>query len=147
MDGLLFRVRVAVLWVAVAVALTGSMLLPLFEPAVLEELLVGRYEGQPLDDAVRLFVLVLLVIPLLMVGVSLLVSDRVNRYVNLVAGLAFGLLAVGGAVLDILGGHFDGHVVMVALAGVLALLIAGLSVVELRQPSSPDVTDAVAPVR
>lgn len=133
MNGFLFRTRVAVFWVAVAVAAMGSLLLPLFEPRVLEELLVGEYEGEPLDDATRFFIAMLLVIPLVMVGVTLLVSDRVNRYLNLIAGLAFGLLGAGAAVLEVLGGHFDGHVVMVALAAALAFLIGGLAMVELRQ--------------
>jgi len=72
------------------------------------------------------------VIPLVMAGLTLLVSDRVNHYLNLVAGLAFGLL---GAlpVMEILEGTFDGHIVMALTAAALGLLIGGLSVVELRQ--------------
>ena len=136
MDGLLFRTRVAVLWLAVGVAVSGSMLVGLFEPGAVEELLAGMVEGEPLDDATRLLITVLLIIPLVMAGVTLLVGDRVNLYVNLVAGLAFGLLGVGGAVMEFLGGHFNGHVVMVALSGVFAFLIAVLGVVELRQSSS-----------
>ena len=147
MDGLLFRMRVAVLWVAVAIALMGSMLLPLFEPEVLEGLLVGEYEGQPLDDATRTFIVAALVIPLVMVAASLLVSERVNCYLNLVTGFAFGLFGAGAAVMEVMGGHFDGHVVMVILATVFLFLVAGLGVVGLRQPSSPVVTDAVAPTR
>jgi hypothetical protein len=137
MDALLFRTRVAVLWVAVAVAMSGSLLLGLLGPGALEELLAGTMEGEPLDDAGRFFLTALVVIPLVMAGVTLLVSDRVNRYLNLVAGLALGLL---GAlpVMEILGGTFDGHVVMALTAAALGLLIAGLSVVELRKPASPE---------
>jgi hypothetical protein len=135
MNGLLFRTRVAVLWVAVAVAMSGSLLLALYVPGALEELLAGEMEGETLDDTWGLLFAVLVVIPLVMAGVTLLVSDRLNRYLNLVAGLAFGLL---GAlpVMEILDGTFDGHVVMALTAAALGLLVGGLSVVELRQAPS-----------
>ena len=47
MDALLFRTRVAVSWVAVALALSGSMWLALYMPGALEEVLAGEVEGRP----------------------------------------------------------------------------------------------------
>ena len=118
MSALLFRTRVAVLWVAVAVAMSGSLLLFLYVPGALEEMLAGKMEGETLDDTWGILCAALVVVPLVMAGLTLLVSDRVNPYLNVVAGLAFGLL---GAlpVTEILEGTFDGHVVM-------ALTAAGL---------------------
>ncbi len=136
MNDPLFKTRVAVLWVAVAVALSGSLLLGLFTPGTLEELLAGEIEGETLDDATGSFLATLVIIPLALAGVTLLVSDRVNRYLNPIAGLAFGLFGAWAAVSEILGGHLDGHVVMVVTAVALALLIGGLGCVRLRQPSS-----------
>ena len=132
MSALLFRTRVAVLWVAVAVAMSGSLLLFLYVPGALEEMLAGKMEGETLDNTWGILFAALVVIPLVMAGLTLLVSDRVNHYLNLVAGLAFGLL---GAlpVMEILEGTFDGHIVMALTAAALGLLIGGLSVVELRQ--------------
>jgi membrane associated rhomboid family serine protease len=94
-------------------------------------------EGETLDSTSGILFAAMVVIPLVMAGVTLLVSDRVNRYLNLVAGLALALL---GAlpVMEILDGTFDGHVVMALTAAALGLLIAGLSVVELRKPTSPE---------
>jgi len=132
MSALLFRTRVAVLWGAVAVAMSGSLLLFLYVPGALEEMLAGKMEGETLDDTWGILFAALVAIPLVMAGLTLLVSDRVNPYLNLVAGLAFGLL---GAlpVMEILEGTLDGHVVMALTAAALGLLIGGLSVVELRQ--------------
>ena len=134
-NALLFRARVAVLWVAVAVAMSGSLLLALYAPGALEELLAGEMEGETLDSTWGIVFAAMVVIPLVMAGVTLLVSDRVSRYLNLAAGLALALL---GAlpVMEILDGTFDGHVVMALTAAALGLLIAGLSVVELRKPTS-----------
>jgi membrane associated rhomboid family serine protease len=117
--------------------MSGSLLLGLFAPGALEELLAGEMEGETLDSTSGILFAAMVVIPLVMAGVTLLVSDRVNRYLNLVAGLALALL---GAlpVMEILDGNFDGHVVMALTAAALGLLIAGLSVVELRKPTSPE---------
>ena len=147
MDGLLFRTRVAVLWVALTVASMGSWLLILFEAGRLEELLAGTIEGEPLDDTVVFTLTALVMLPLVMAGVTLLLSDRVNRWVNVVGGLAFGLLGVYAGGSALLAGELHWHIWPTALAGAFAFLIVGLGVVGLRQPSSPDVTDAVSPTR
>jgi hypothetical protein len=147
MDGLVFRTRVAVLWVALTVAFVGSLLLFLFEAGALEELLAGEMEGEPLDDTMRWMFAALLFIPLLMAGVTLLLSDRANRWVNVVAGLALGLFGVVATAGHLMDGDLNGHIVLLALATAFAFLIVGLGVVGLRQPSSPDVTDAAAPTR
>ena len=133
MDALLFRTRVAVLWVAVAIALSGSMLLYLYVPGALEEMLAGTAEGKVLDDAAGFWLAMFVIIPLVMAAVTLLIRDRVNRYVNLIAGLAYGLYGLYVVVGEILGGHFDGHILMTVVACVLGLLIAALGLIGLRQ--------------
>ena len=71
LNTLSFRTRVAVLWVAVALALSGSMLLYLFMPGALEELLSGEVEGETLDDAMGFLFAGLVIIPLMMAAVTL----------------------------------------------------------------------------
>jgi len=133
LNALSFRTRVAVLWLAVAIALSGSLLLGVFVPGVLEELLAGEIQGQTLTDAVGYGLAMLVVIPLVMAVVTMLISDRVNRYVNLIAALAFGLFGVYAVVSEVLGGDFNTHVLMAAVAIVPAFLIAALALVGLRK--------------
>ena len=133
LNTLSFRTRVAVLWVAVAVALSGSMLLYLFMPGALEELLSGEVEGETLDDAMGFLIAGLVIIPLMMAAVTLLVRDRVNRYVNLIIGLAYGLFGVFAVVSETSADGFNVHILMIAVACVLALLIAALGLIGLRQ--------------
>jgi len=133
LNALSFRTRVAVLWVAVAVALSGSMLLYLFMPGALEELLAGEVEGEALDDALGFLLAGLVIIPLVMAAVTLLVRDRVNHYVNLVAGMAFGLFGVYAVVRETSADGFNVHILMNAVVGLLALLIAALGLISLRQ--------------
>jgi hypothetical protein len=125
----------------------SSWLVILYEAGRLEELLAGTIEGEPLDDTVGFMLTALVMLPLVMASVALLLGDRVNRYLNAVVGLALGLFGVYAAGGALLAGELHWHVWPTALAGVFAFLIAGLSVVGLRQPSSPDVPDAAAPTR
>ena len=134
MNALLFRTRVAVLWIAGAVAVLGSVLLYLFMPGALEEVLAGEVEGDPLDEAMGFFMAGLVIIPVAMAALTVLVGERLNRYVNLIAGLAFGLFGVYGVVGETSADGFNVHILMVAVAAALAFLIAGLALAGLRQP-------------
>ena len=139
MNAHLFRTRVAVLWVAVSVAVVGSVLLYMVVPGALEEMLGGEMEGEPLDDAMGYFFAALTVIPLAMAAMTLLVGERLDHYLNL-----FGVYAVVGHVMD---GGFNGHVLMAAVAGALAFLIAGLGMVGLRKPRALSVVRPSEPSR
>jgi hypothetical protein len=147
MDALIFRIRVTALWLAVAIAATASFLLYMYMPGALEELLAGEMEGETLTDANLFLLAAFVVIPLVMAGVALLVSDRVNRYANLIAGTAFGLFGVFAVVSHVLDDGFNVHVLMAALGGAGALLIAGLSLAALRHPTSEPATPASEPSR
>ena len=133
LNALSFRTRVAVLWVAVALAVSGSMLLGLFMPGALEELLAGEIEGETLDDALGFLLAGMLIMPIVMAAVTLLVGDRVNHYVNLVAGMALGLFGVYAAVRETSADGFNVHILMIVVASLLALLIAALGLIGLRQ--------------
>ena len=135
MDALLFRVRVAVLWVAIAVALTASLVLFVFEPGAVEDLLAGEMEGEALTNGMGLFLAMFGIVPLVMAGVSLSVSDRANCWVNLVAGTAFGLFGVYAVGSHLSAGDRTAHVLLVAVAGLTAFLIAGIGLVNLRSTS------------
>ena len=133
LNALSFRTQVAVLWVAVAVALSGSMLLYLFMPGALEELLAGEVEGETLDDTLGFLLAGMVIIPLVMAAATLVVRDKVNRYVNLVAGMAFGLFGVYAVVRETSADGFNVHILMIVVASLLALLIAALGSIGLRQ--------------
>lgn len=133
LNALSFRTRVALLWVAVAVALTFSMLLSVFVPGAVEEMLAGEMEGEALTNAVGFRLAIFVIVPLAMAAVTLLIRDRVNRYVNLIIGLAYGLFGSYIVAGEILGGHFDGHILMTVVACVLGFLIAALGLIGLRQ--------------
>lgn len=133
MNALLFRTRVAVLWVAFTVAMAGSLVLFLVEPGALEDVLAGEVEGETLSSGLVFQMSLFAIIPLALAVVTLLVSDRVNGYTNLVAG---SLIAVFTAVSTFMHPEFNAHVLMLAVASLTALLIGALSFVEVRAGAS-----------
>lgn len=120
----------------------GRMLLYLVVPGALEEMLAGEMEGEILDDAMGFFMAMIVVIPLVMAAVTLLAGDRASRYVNVVVGLLFGFFAAFAVVSHLSAGEFNGHILMAAVGGAIAFLIAGLSLVGIRQPTSQGVAPA-----
>lgn len=133
LNALSFRTRVALLWLAVAVALSGAMWLYLFMPGTLEELLAGEIEGETLDDALGFLLAGMVIIPLVMTAVTLVVRDLLNRYVNLVAGMALGALGVYAAVRETSADGFNVHILMIVVASFVALLIGAQGVIGLRR--------------
>jgi hypothetical protein len=143
MNDLLFKTRIAVLWVAVAVASSATVLLYLLIPGALEEMLAGQIEGEPLSDAVGYQMAVLVVLPLVMAAVTLLAGDRVSRWASLVVGLLFGLFGafmVGDHLMD---GELNGHVLLMVVALLLDFLIVGLSAAGLRRSTAGTPTPCI----
>ena len=58
-----------------AVALSAGMLLYVFVPGAVEEMLAGEIEGETLNDAVGFQLAVFVIIPLVMAAVTLLIRD------------------------------------------------------------------------
>lgn len=135
MNEIRFRTRVAVLWLAVAVAAAAQMVLYLLIPGALEEMLAGQIEGEALTEGVGYQMAAMVAVPVVMAVVALLARERVDRLASLVVGLLAGLLGtflVGSHLVD---GVVNGHVLLAAVAALLSLLIAGLSAAELRRPA------------
>jgi hypothetical protein len=144
MTNLLFRMRVAVLWVAVAVAASYSVVMYMVGPGALEEMLSGYMEGDALDSfGIQGFTAGVVLIPLAMAAVTLFVAEPFNHYLNLVVGGLFGLFGAFAFTLEALEGGVNGHVVLVAAAGILTFLIAGLGAAELRHPPGEETAPLV----
>ena len=147
MDALLFRTRAAVLWVTVAGTTTASLLLYVFEPGAVEGLLAGEMEGETLTSGMGFFFATIGLIPLVMVLMTLFVADRVNHWVNLIAGLAFGAFGVFAVASHLAGGDFTAHVMLMGVAGAVAFLIAGLGLVGVRHTASESAPSTVESTR
>ncbi len=138
------RIRVAILWVAWFAASAFALLLWLLvEPTALEEALAGEMDGFASDGGVGYYMAIFAVIPLGLAVMTLQLDNRGTRYVNLIAGLLIGAWGIVEMVGHLVDGEFNASVLVSVAATLIAFLIAGLSVAELRKPVPPPTATAV----
>ena len=81
------KARLALLWVALMFLYIYNDLFSLFQPGHAAELVEGRLEGVQFTQTLLFGAAVLMALPSLMVLLSLTLKARVNRLVNIVAGI------------------------------------------------------------
>ena len=106
-------------------------------PGVIEEMLEGEVEGMKLGDGTAYMLSTYFVVPLVMAVLTLLVSDRVSRYGNLVAGSLIGIVLLLGIAADIAAVGFDAHLLVSTLGALIALVIGATSLAEVRKAHPP----------
>ncbi len=91
-----WRIKISVLWLFAVIVGLLTILLSLFEPGVLNQIIAGQYEGQRLTPEILLALTVFLLIPLVMAFLSLILKWSVNRRINIILGLVFTGLGLSG---------------------------------------------------
>lgn len=128
----LARVRFAVLWVIVGCALAGTMAVFFYEPGVLEEGVAGVMEGETVTEGMALLNAAMVALPLAIAAAVLFLPGRATAIGNLAVGVPLGVFGLYALVSEVSGGALHAHVTLAALATVIAWLIVGLSIAELR---------------
>jgi hypothetical protein len=126
------RVQFAVLWLIIGCAMAGSYAVFFAEPGRLEEGVAGVMEGEPVTTGNAYLLAAVAALPLVMATVVLFLTGRTSAIVNLVVGAASGLVVVFLAVSELSEGALHPHAALAAVGGVVAWLIVGLSVADLR---------------
>ncbi len=91
-----WRIKISVLWLFAVIIGLLTILLSLFEPGVLDQIIAGQYEGQRLAPEILLGLTVFLLIPLVMAFLSLILKWSVNRWINIIVGLVFTVIGLSG---------------------------------------------------
>ena len=94
------RLKISALWASVLFLYSYGDYFELYVPGKLRAMLAGRMALGAVSQAELLGMAVLMAIPSLMVGLTLLLPARLNRWVNLVLGLLYTgimLLAIQGS--------------------------------------------------
>lgn len=125
MQSLMWKFRIATLWVFYAVGMVLLFILSLMEPGFIDELRAGRVEGMPVDGFLTIMMSGFVLIPLALAVLTFFLSDSVGRWVNAVGGAFFGAMMVWD-VFEHLGGLVAAPFVaaLVAFSGLLVLLLA-----------------------
>ena len=83
------KIKLSALWVVLMFCYTYADILGFYAPGNLEELMAGEIAGIQMTQGLLLSSAVLMAIPSAMVFLSLTLKARVNRWVNIIAGLVY----------------------------------------------------------
>ena len=101
------KLRIVVLWIALAVGTVASLLLYLAEPGNLQDALNGRMEGETINAGVLILFASFILLPLVMAYLTLVLPYAANKWSNLVLGAGFTAF-VAIDLFSGLGGYFGG---------------------------------------
>ena len=124
MENTLLKVRIAVLWIFLAVAMSASMILYLMEPGAIEEVMSGIMEGLRITPGVIIFFSLFWLIPMAMAFLSVTLQDSINRKINIVLGIIFTIFYIIHLLMHLFRGELPvEHLIMCLLMIVLPVLI------------------------
>ena len=91
METLALKIRISVLWIFMAVAMSAHAVLSVFEPGVIEKITSG---AMPIGAGMFVFMALFWLIPLIMACLSVTLKDTANRWTNIILGIAFTVLNI-----------------------------------------------------
>jgi hypothetical protein len=86
LENVTLKMRIAVLWIFMAVAMSASMELSVFEPGVVQQI---ASEKMQIGEDTFLFMILFWLIPLTMAYLSVTLKDSANRGANIMLGIVF----------------------------------------------------------
>lgn len=120
----MWRIRIMVLWLILAICMSASMILFLMAPGAIEDIIAGEMGGMEVSEGMLAVFAIFWIIPFIMAFLALILKVVYNRWANVILGLFFTIFLI----VDI-AGHasrgegLGGHVLMGVVAIVGALLI------------------------
>jgi hypothetical protein len=91
MEILRWKIRISVLWIFMAVAMSAHAVLSLFEPGIIEQITSGEMQMSAL---MMLFMSLFWIVPLVMAFLSMTLKDLANRWVNIILSIIFTVLNI-----------------------------------------------------
>ena len=92
------KVKISVLWIFAVLSDVIAILLYIMEPGILQQFISGEVEGEKITPEYLLLGATILLIMLVMAFLSVTLKDRVNRWANIAAGIAYFVLYLGDLV-------------------------------------------------
>jgi len=89
------KIKISVLWLFSTVASLAVVTLVFMEPGVIAQIEKGEIYGEKIGPELLLVMAILYyLVPLVMAFLSLTLKDSINRWANIIAGIAFAGLAL-----------------------------------------------------
>jgi hypothetical protein len=124
-ENLALKIRLAVLWLFVAVTMSANTILYFVVPSVIDEIRAGKVVGMQVGPELLLVMAVTYFwVPLVMAVLSLTLKDKANRWVNTILGIFYAGFILFELVMNITTVAYPYMILMDTSAIVVAALIA-----------------------
>ncbi len=123
MEVLTLKIRLAVLWIFMAVAMSAYVVLAFMTEGAIEAVTSGEFEGIQITDASLWILALFWLIPLTMAFLSVTLKDSMNRWANMIAGLGFAIVYIIAAIGTLSEGETGGHLLMEFSKAAAAILV------------------------
>ena len=120
MENLALKVKIAVLWVFMAVAMSAHGVLSFMEPGVLDQIISGEMQ---LSAGMFVFMALFWWVPLVMAFLSVTLKDVANRWANMVLGVVFTVLNIFHLVEHLMAGPSVHQILIIGSTVVVTALI------------------------
>jgi hypothetical protein len=125
MEKLALKIRLAVLWLFVAVAMSANTILYFVVPGAIDKIRAGEVVGmQATPELLLVMAITYFWVPLVMAVLSLTLRDRGNRLANIVLGIFYSVFIVFELVMNIVTVAYPYLILMDISAIVISALIA-----------------------
>ncbi|MHA1945659.1 MAG: DUF6326 family protein [Candidatus Hodarchaeales archaeon] len=111
--------KLSALWVAAMFCYLYADVLGFFVPGSLEELIAGNAGGIPIDDIFLFASALFMIPPIVMIVLPLILEVRVNRWVNIIVGSVYTLVAI----VMVITASSPGYLVYGSVEAVLTALV------------------------
>jgi predicted membrane channel-forming protein YqfA (hemolysin III family) len=119
MERLTWKIRISVLWLFMAVAMSAHSVLAFMERDVVEQM----WEMQ-MGAGMLVFMALFWLVPLIMAALSLTLEDSANRWTNIVLGIVFTLLNIWHLVEHLTTAPAAHQILIIASTVIVTALIA-----------------------
>jgi len=136
MEELTLKVKIAVLWIFMAVGMSAAMLLFLMAPGTIEEVIAGEMGGMKISEGVLFGFSLFWLVPLAMAFFSVILKRAANRVLNIALGLFFAVFYIVDIIVDASGHISRGEMFFTHLVvgGVMVIVAALIFFYALRWP-------------
>ena len=125
MENLALKIRLAVLWLFVAVTMSANTILYFIVPSVIDEIRAGKVVGmQAGPELLLVMAITYFWVPLVMAVLSLTLKDKANRWVNIILGIFYAGFILFELTMNITTVAYPYVILMDTSAIVVAALIA-----------------------
>ena len=109
------KIKLSALWVTIMLIYIYVDIFGFYKPGIIEDILAGKVWVFEITQTWALGSLILMMIPSLMVFLSLALKAKVNRWINIIVGILYIVVAIGTTIGETWVSYIFGHSVGVVL--------------------------------